>query len=66
MHHTNTYLIDNAGQVVHKWTSQYEPGRSAYLLPNGHLIRACMVKGGVSTGGGEGGRIEGLLSAWVL
>ena len=59
MHHTNTYLLNNAGQVVHRWTSAYEPGRSAYLQPNGHLFRACMVKsGGPSTGGGEGGRIE--------
>jgi len=59
MHHTNTYLINNAGEVVHRWTSAYEPGRTAYLLENGHMIRACMTKsGGPSTGGGEGGRIE--------
>jgi len=58
MHSTNTYLINNAGEVVHMWTSDCEPGRTAYLLTNGHLIRACMVMGGLSTGGGEGGRIE--------
>jgi hypothetical protein len=59
MHNKTTYLIDNNGQVVHTWTSDYEPGRSAYLLENGHLIRDCMVtSGGPSTGGGEGGRIE--------
>ena len=59
MHHTNTYLLNNAGEVVHMWTSTYEPGRSAYLMTNGHLFRAGMVKsGGPSTGGGEGGRIE--------
>ena len=59
MHYTLTYLIDNEGEVVHRWTSAYEPGRSAYLLENGHMIRACMVmSGGISTGGGEGGRIE--------
>jgi hypothetical protein len=59
MHHTNTYLINNEGQVVHRWTSTYEPGRSAYLMTNGHMFRAGMVKsGGPSTGGGEGGRIE--------
>ena len=59
MHHTNTYLINNAGEVVHMWTSTYEPGRSAYLMTNGHLFRAGMVKqGGPSTGGGEGGRVE--------
>lgn len=59
MHYTKTYLIDMAGQVVHRWSSAYEPGRAAYLLPNGHMIRAGMVMtGGPSTGGGEGGRIE--------
>gem|GEM_PF-241924 len=58
MHGTTTYLIDNTGQVVHTWTSAYEPGRTAYLMPNGHLFRACMAPGQMSTGGGEGGRIE--------
>ena len=59
MHHTNTYLINNAGQYVHMWTSTYEPGRAAYLMENGHMFRACMItSGGPSTGGGEGGRIE--------
>lgn len=59
MHSTTTYLLNNAGQYVRKWTSKYEPGRSAYLLENGHMIRACMMmNGGPSTGGGEGGRIE--------
>ena len=58
MHYTKTYLINNQGRVVHTWSSAYEPGRTAYLLENGHLMRACMLKGGVSTGGGEGGRIE--------
>lgn len=58
-HNTATYLIDNNGQVVHSWTaSKYEPGQSVYLLENGHLLRACMTKGRLSTGGGEGGRIE--------
>ena len=59
MHNTTTYLLNNAGQYVRKWTSKYEPGRSAYLLENGNMIRACMIMtGGPSTGGGEGGRIE--------
>jgi hypothetical protein len=58
-HYTSTYLINNQGQLVHTWTgSQYEPGQSAYLLENGHLIRAAMTRGPLSTGGGEGGRIE--------
>ena len=57
-HNTVTYLMDNQGQVVHQWKSAYEPGQSAYLLPNGHLVRAGMLKVQGGTGGGEGGRIE--------
>ena len=54
-----TYLINNAGQVVHTWTSKYPPGQSAYLLPNGDLIRAATTRNpNINTGGGEGGRIE--------
>ncbi len=56
----DTYLINNLGQAVHSWTaSKYPPGQSAYLLPNGNLIRACSLKNSdINTGGGEGGRIE--------
>jgi hypothetical protein len=57
-HNMVTYLMDNQGQVVHQWKSAYEPGQSAYLLPNGHLVRAGMLKVQGGTGGGEGGRIE--------
>jgi hypothetical protein len=57
-HNMVTYLINNAGQVVHSWKSQYEPGQVVHLLPNGHLIRACMLRVQGGTGGGEGGRIE--------
>ena len=56
---TMTYLINNEGRIVHKWTaSKYPPGQSVYLLENGHLLRTCMTKGQLSSGGGEGGRIE--------
>jgi formylglycine-generating enzyme required for sulfatase activity len=59
LHSTATYLLDNAGNYVHKWTSTGEPGRSSYLLENGHMIRASAMRNvGPSTGGGEGGRIE--------
>jgi len=58
-HYTSTYLIDNEGRKVHEWTGcLYEPGQSVYLMENGHLLRTCMTKGPLSTGGGEGGRIE--------
>jgi formylglycine-generating enzyme required for sulfatase activity len=57
-HFLLTYLIDNEGRVVNTWQSKYEPGQSAYLLPNGHLLRCCFTKARGFTGGGEGGRIE--------
>jgi Arylsulfotransferase (ASST)/Secretion system C-terminal sorting domain len=55
--YTSTYLINNEGRLVHKWSnSAYSPGNSAYLLPNGNLLRSCKVTGYLS--GGEGGRVE--------
>ena len=57
-HNTVTYLLDMQGRSVHSWKSAYEPGQSAYLLPNGHLVRAGLVMVPGGTGGGEGGRIE--------
>ena len=57
-HNMVTYLMKNDGQVVHSWKSAYEPGQVVHLLPNGHLIRACMLRVQGGTGGGEGGRIE--------
>ena len=57
-HNTITYLLDNSGKIVNSWKSEYEPGQSAHLLPNGHLLRAGMLKVQGGTGGGEGGRIE--------
>jgi len=57
-HNTVTYLLDMQGRAVHSWKSTYEPGQSAYLMPNGHLVRAGLVMVPGGTGGGEGGRIE--------
>ncbi|MCU0644111.1 MAG: aryl-sulfate sulfotransferase, partial [bacterium] len=58
-HYPYTYLINNEGRIINQWTkSIYEPGQSVYLLENGNLLRTCMVKGKMNTGGGEGGRIE--------
>jgi PKD repeat protein len=56
---TMTYLIDNEGRIINQWTaSRYPPGQSVYLLENGHLLRACMTRGKLGSGGGEGGRVE--------
>lgn len=37
----NVYLLDNCGEVVHRWTDdpQWRPGNTAYLLPNGNLVK---------------------------
>jgi hypothetical protein len=58
-HNTHTYLIDNYGRVVHSWTkSANVAGQSVYLRENGNLLRTCMTMGALSSGGGEGGRLE--------
>jgi hypothetical protein len=57
-HGTTTYLMTNDGRIVRSWKSEYEPGQSVYLLPNGHLLRAGMLKVQGGIGGGEGGIIE--------
>jgi len=37
---TDTYLINNAGEVVHQWNGSYIQGLGTYLLENGNLIRS--------------------------
>ena len=34
-----TYLVNNEGEVVHRWESAYSPGGGIYFLPNGNLLR---------------------------
>ena len=36
----NTYLINNCGGVVNEWEFSDKANRSAYLLPNGNVVRA--------------------------
>ena len=43
--HYKTYLINNCGQVINEWTSEFLPGNAVYLLPNGNLLRASREKG---------------------
>lgn len=38
---TETYLLNNDKQVVHRWKSNYPPGASVYLMENGDLLRCC-------------------------
>jgi len=54
---THAYLVDNAGELVNRWTSAYLPGFTAYLLPDGDLLRAAQF-GSFFVAGGAGGRVE--------
>jgi Arylsulfotransferase (ASST)/Secretion system C-terminal sorting domain len=53
-----TYLLDKCGYKVHEWNSTYVPGQSAYLLPDGSLLRTGRVNNSNFSGGGSGGIIE--------
>ncbi|MBL0174454.1 MAG: aryl-sulfate sulfotransferase [Ignavibacteria bacterium] len=56
---TTTHLIDSEGRQVRSWTAAQRPGQAAYLLPNGHLLRAGMepfLPG--FNGGGVGARVQ--------
>jgi hypothetical protein len=59
---TSTYLIDNDGQLIHSWESNFTPGQSVYLLEDGSLLRTANNSPGPNSGafnvGGAGGRIE--------
>lgn len=50
-HNTTTYLVDNCGELIHSWPSQYMPGLSCYLLEDGTLLRTARIPG---TDGGSG------------
>jgi hypothetical protein len=54
-----TYLINNSGEIVHIWKSNYLQGLGLHLLENGNLIRTCLSK--INTefiGGGVTGCVE--------
>jgi hypothetical protein len=54
-----TYLIDIQGRVVRKWESDCNPGVSAYLLENGHLLRpGALQKQSFGFGPGAGGHVQ--------
>lgn len=57
-HFTKIYLMANDGQIVNEWESEYEPGQSVYLLPNGNMLHCCLTRNRAFIGGGEGGRLE--------
>jgi hypothetical protein len=55
---TKTFLINNDGKIINQWTSNYNPGQTAYLMDNGNLVRSCKTNNIVFKLGGIGGRIE--------
>lgn len=54
----STYLIDNCGRIINEWTSDFFPGNTAYLLPNGNLLRTKRLATTAINGGGGGGGVE--------
>lgn len=53
----STFLIDNCGQVINQWNSEYNAGLMAYILPDGRLLRAGRTTSQFAAGG-SGGVIE--------
>jgi len=58
----NVYLLDNCGEVVHVWEDEdnWRPGNTAYIMPNGNLIKAkrdASATGGSPIWAGGGGAI---------
>ena len=60
---TTTYLLDMEGRVVKTWQSDCKPGHSAYLLENGHLLRAGEHRDAKKSFGGPGA--GGALQEWT-
>ncbi|PTX60963.1 putative secreted protein (Por secretion system target) [Kordia periserrulae] len=56
--HTETYLINNCGEVINQWTSTVAPGNAVYLLENGNLLRAGRIANADINFGGVGGKVE--------
>lgn len=55
----NIFLINNCGQLINKWRSDFVSGHAAYLLPNGNLLRAGREDGASKISiAGAGGVIE--------
>lgn len=57
-HSTETYLINNCGEIINQWSSSYKPGVALYLLENGNLLRTGKTDNSSITFGGVGGKIE--------
>ena len=54
---TTSYLINECGEVVNSWVSDYRPGNALYLTPDGFLYRAGRLNNLQIHAGGAGGII---------
>lgn len=61
MQSTDTYLIDQQGNTVHTWQSDYRPGLSVYLLENGELLRSGVINNKPATFTGQFGGAAGII-----
>lgn len=57
---TNVYLINNCGELIHTWLTEYRPGNAVYLQPDGTLWRAGRLENQNIQAGGGGGIIQQL------
>ena len=58
-YYLTTYLINNSGEIVKKWKSDYIQSAQCNLLENGNLVRASLARiNPYFPGGGMTGRIE--------
>jgi hypothetical protein len=53
----DVYLVDRSGDTVYEWNTNYGPGLSVYLLPDGTLLRCEGERSEFFRAGGAGGRI---------
>ena len=56
--HQDTYLINNCGEVINHWTSNYLPGNAVYLLEDGSILRAGKIENPDIPYAGIGGIVE--------
>lgn len=66
-----TYLIDNSGEIIYTWESDYLPALVSYLLPgNGSIIRTEKQPWGTNptfeAGGGAGGIVQIIDWNWTV
>jgi hypothetical protein len=55
---TETYLINNCGEVINQWSSTFPPGNAVYLREDGSILRAGRTNSNDIIFGGQGGVIE--------